>query len=189
MEAFRAINGAAGKNPLLDALMLFVSEDMIFVVLFILILYYLFALAAHRPEKRKLAAGTAVFILLNFALSGLLGLLFYTPRPFVHNRVNLLYPHMADSSFPSDHTIVSMSTALGLLKGERVLGGALIAVSLIIGYSRVYVGQHTPADVLFTYLVVIAADLLYNRFLRSRVESGYEKAERWFRARLQAGGR
>lgn len=185
MALFRMINHMAGKNPLLDTVMLFLSQDMIIVVVAFLILYYVFGFVNHDISERKLAVSAAVFTMMNLGLAALLGVFFYVPRPFIHHRVNLLYPHVADSSFPSDHATATMSAALGLLKGERKIGLILIAASLAVGFSRVYVGHHTPADIIGSYLIVIGMNIVYNTFIRSFVDRGYERIERVIDKRLK----
>jgi membrane-associated phospholipid phosphatase len=59
---------------------------------------------------------------------------FFVDRPFVHNRVNLLYPHVKDSSFPSDHATSTMCIGLGLWKGERRVSLILMLVSFAVGF-------------------------------------------------------
>jgi undecaprenyl-diphosphatase len=189
LALFRWINSLAGKNPFLDALMLFLSKDMIFLVALFLVLLYVFGFVDHRICERKLAVNAAVFALMNLGLAALCGVFFYVPRPFIHHKVNQLYPHAADSSFPSDHSTATMSAALGILKGRRKLGLLLIFVSLAAGFSRVYVGHHTPADVIGTYLAVIISSVLYNTFIRGLIDRAYERVETAIGGRLKAAGR
>ena len=49
---------------------------------------------------------------INLFLVFLIALVYYVPRSFVTNKVNLLLPHTPDASFPSDHVIGTMSIAL-----------------------------------------------------------------------------
>lgn len=63
-------------------------------------------------------------------------------RPFVHNKVNLLISHSADASFPSDHATGTMGIALRLRKYNRILGMIMTILSIVVGFSRVYVGNH-----------------------------------------------
>lgn len=188
MAFFRLINNMAGKNRLLDLFMRFLSQDMIFVVAAVVLLLYVFGFVDHNREERKLAVNTAVFTLLNLGLAALLGVFFYMPRPFVRHRVHLLYPHVADSSFPSDHATATMSVALGIGKNEKKSGLLLMLVSLAVGFSRVYVGHHTPADIVGTYLLVILSDFLYNTFIRRFVDRLYEKVESGVAGRIRTAG-
>lgn len=186
---FYLINGMAGKNVILDSIMLFLSQDMIFVFAACLLIYAVFGGVHHSLAQRKSAAGAIVFSLLCLGVAALLSALIYVPRPFVRGRVNLLYPHKADSAFPSDHATLTMSVALGLGKGEKKLGLVLALISLAVGFSRVYVGHHTPADILGSYLMVFLLGVVYNLFIRRYVEQAYEKSERLILKKWERKGR
>ena len=49
---------------------------------------------------------------------------------------------------PSAHAANSMGPALFVLRFAPVTGSILVALSLLVGYSRVYLGLHYPGDVL-----------------------------------------
>jgi membrane-associated phospholipid phosphatase len=57
-------------------------------------------------------------------------------------------PGPTDYSFPSDHTTVAVALAAGLWLIDRRLGAIGAAVALLEGFSRVYLGQHYPHDVI-----------------------------------------
>ncbi|HEX2349074.1 MAG TPA: phosphatase PAP2 family protein [Ktedonobacterales bacterium] len=108
---------------------------------------------------------------LALCLNILLGALIFEPRPFISHPslAHKLIAHAADASFPSDHEAVAMSIALTLVfyviwllgrfsrerAGARLgrvapaLLGALLAVAMavLIGFARVYVGVHYPIDI------------------------------------------
>jgi undecaprenyl-diphosphatase len=51
-------------------------------------------------------------------------------------------------SFPSGHAAASLSVALGLLSTVAPpVGVALVALALLVGISRCYLGVHYPGDV------------------------------------------
>lgn len=72
-------------------------------------------------------------------------------------QVHLLLPHAADSSFPSDHAAAAFAIAVVLVAVHRRLGSLLLLTAALIGFARVYVGDHYPGDVLVGAGVGVAA--------------------------------
>lgn len=62
-------------------------------------------------------------------------------------------PGATDYSFPSDHTVVAAALAAGLWLIDRRLGMIGTVLALVEGYSRVYLGQHYPHDVVAAMLL------------------------------------
>ncbi|WP_321342643.1 phosphatase PAP2 family protein [Breoghania sp.] len=103
-------------------------------------------------------SGTALFVVLAIsggsALSSLLKLLFGRPRPDLVPHLDVIHT----ASFPSGHATISTLTYLTLaalvarvVTRKRVrayLIGCAVALALIIGASRIYLGVHWPSDVL-----------------------------------------
>jgi undecaprenyl-diphosphatase len=112
-------------------------------------------------------------------ISYLIGFIYYVPRPFVNNKVNLLFPHIADASFPSDHAIGTMSIAVGLNKYNRTLGNISILISILVGISRVFVGHHYPIDVVGAYALVFIVNYIYGKLIKDKVQTIYFKVEEY----------
>ncbi|MFC4295906.1 phosphatase PAP2 family protein [Novosphingobium tardum] len=106
---------------------------------------------------------TAVFVALSVAtgalFSGALKELFFRPRPEV-------VPHLVEvtsASFPSGHAMnsavvyLTLATLLGRsqedVRGRVYLLCAAIALTLMIGFSRVFLGVHWPSDVVAGWAV------------------------------------
>ena len=86
------------------------------------------------------------------------------PRPFVNNDVNLLYEHSLSTSFPSDHSLGSMSIALGLNVGIGVLSKINMFLAVFVGFTRVYVGHHYPLDVIGGFILAYIICVVYNKY-------------------------
>lgn len=88
--------------------------------------------------------------LLGLLVNQLIGLLWTHPRPFMIGLGHTLIPHVADSSFPSDHLTLWWAVAFSFLAlpGSRRLGAALAVLGLPIAWARIYLGVHFPLDML-----------------------------------------
>lgn len=178
MEFFRLINNLANKNSILDKIMIFFSKDVLYIFVAVLAMVFVLGVTKKRSEYRKIAVTTFIMTVINLMLSFVIGSIYYVDRPFVNNKVNLLYPHVKDASFPSDHSIGTMSIALGLTKYNQLISFLLTILSVIVGFSRVYVGHHYPMDVIGSYIIAFGVNYVYNLKLRNKIESLYEAVEK-----------
>ncbi|OPD33063.1 phosphatase [Clostridium botulinum] len=178
MEFFRLINNLANKNSVLDKIMIFFSKDIPYIFMAIVAIVFILGITKKNCDYRKVAINTFIIAVINLTISFIIGGVYYMDRPFVHNKVNLLCIHAKNSSLPSDHAIGTMSTALGLRKYNKLLSLILTVFSIIVGFSRVYVGHHYPLDIIGAYIIVFATNYIYNLKLRNKVESLYEAVEK-----------
>lgn len=122
---FQLVNAPAGSHPILDALMIFSANSLIFLWPLLLLMVWGIPVSwrrrALRPgeaeiiqERRALVLWVAFASLLGYALNLLLEQFIFEPRPFVTHKVNLLVAHAADASFPSDHSAWSFAV-VGML--------------------------------------------------------------------------
>ncbi|MFC4076073.1 undecaprenyl-diphosphatase [Salinithrix halophila] len=152
---FQWINSFAGKNPLLDGLMMGMTAYGPYgfaILLFLMLLNW-------RSKSQRIGGFYAgVTLMLAFIISYGIGQCWSRERPFVtHDQVNVLLHHAADSSFPSDHTTGAFAIAFALWYHNRFLGGILLVLALMIGISRPFVGHHYPGDVLAAILIAFLA--------------------------------
>jgi undecaprenyl-diphosphatase len=140
------INGWAGHSHLLDSVMLFMAKYAIFV---------LFAVAAGcvgyyvYKKEWKTVAYFASTLVVTFVLLKLASMLNVDHRPFMDHQLTQLLPHTSGASFPSDHTTASTGTAMAVLFFTKFkkTGWILLLVAALIGFSRIFVGVHYPADI------------------------------------------
>ncbi len=184
MEIFRLINNLANKNTALDGIMIFFSKYVPYIFMAVIVIVFLLGITQKNSDYRKIAVNTFVITVINLVLSFIIGGIYYVDRPFVNNKVNLLFSHTKDASFPSDHATGTMSIALGLGKYNKSVSIILTILSVIVGFSRVYVGHHYPMDVIGAYVLVFITSYIYNLKLRSKVENLYEIVERKVATRL-----
>ncbi|ASS68673.1 MULTISPECIES: undecaprenyl-diphosphatase [unclassified Paenibacillus] len=164
-QIFEIVNGWAGRYAWLDSLMVFCAEYLVFVMLGILALLWL--TGRERNQKTVFQAGLAA------GLALLVGMLLISPavnhpRPFAASEhVHQLVAHAADASFPSDHSTLAFALAASVLFAKRRTGLLLLAMALMTGLGRVFVGVHYPADIagaaVLSLLAALAAHVLRNR--------------------------
>lgn len=170
---FELINHLALKSWLADAIMIFSSKFLPYLMALTIAAAFLYGVLFHDAAGRKNAVITSLLVAVNLLINFIIGSIIYIPRPFVSHKVNLLFHHVRDSSFPSDHATATMSTAVGLMRVNRVLGWVSVFLSLLVGFSRIYVGHHYPLDILGSYLIVIVTNVLFHRCLEEKAGALY----------------
>ena len=117
--------------------------------------FFVAGLIHDNKDLKQKAAYTAATILLNTATTTLLKNIVKRERPYkVYTGI---FPDQIESdySFPSGHTSSAFATATSLAITTKKWYVALpaFAWSASVGYSRIYLGQHYPSDVLMGALV------------------------------------
>lgn len=177
LEIFKLINNLANRNIFLDRIMIFFSKYVPYIFMFLLALVFISGVLNKNADERHEAFNAFILTVINLFLGFIIGSIYYEDRPFVHNKVNLLFQHVKDASFPSDHATGTMSIALGLKRYNRTLGRVMTILSIVVGFSRIYVGHHYPMDVIGAYAIVLLVSYVYNAKLRCKVDSIYDKIE------------
>lgn len=159
---FLWLNGLAGKNAALDALVTLLANEYLVPVGLALGLLFLWFAPRH-PERDRwqlaaLGAGLAVGIA-NAAVA-VSNNLYYRERPFADLAVHLLFYRPPDSSFPSNPAAVGFAVTTGVWLRDRSLAPPFFLLAAMLGLARVVAGVHYPSDVLAGALVGVAAALV-----------------------------
>jgi membrane-associated phospholipid phosphatase len=121
-------------------------------------------LVAALTRRVRLAAGLIVAGLLAYWLAKIVKGAVERPRPTgLIEDVVVRGPHVLDHGFVSGHAAVAAVVAAVLLPyvGRRA-GVVLVALALLVGLARVYVGAHLPLDVVGgAALAVVVACLVH----------------------------
>ncbi len=92
-------------------------------------------------------------------------------RPFAELGITeLLIPLPTDFSFPSGHTLASVSAALVILYMNRKWGIAACCLAALIIFSRMYLWVHYPSDILagaFIGAALSLAAIQVDKYLRN----------------------
>jgi len=113
-------------------------------------------LTLARNEKVGLAAQALLSLALVAVLIHLAAAVHADPRPFVVDpSLTPLFAHPADNGFPSDHTALSATVALLVMRYRRALGAVLLAASFLAGAARVAAHVHHTQDIVAGVLIAV----------------------------------
>lgn len=124
--------------------------------------YILILLIVFWCVDRRIAHRVALLFLFSMWLNGLLKEVFATPRPSADQGVRVLVREHS-FSFPSGHAQGAMTLwgALAWSFGSRILWIIAVALILLVGFSRIYLGAHYPVDVVGGYGIGAALLVLW----------------------------
>ncbi len=158
------------RTPLLDKFMQAVTwfgQEMLIIVIICLIYWCIDKPLAYQLGFTYFTAGLCVQAL---------KITCKVPRPWVldpaFHAVESALPGATGYSFPSGHTQGAVSLFMPLLlRAKRLWVKILCALAfLLVGFSRMYLGCHTPADVFASTVISIFFALLVWRFRRFLLE-------------------
>ena len=164
MEFLRILEGI--RSPALSAFMAAVTklgDETVFMVIAIA----LFWCVSKRQGYYVFAVGLG-----GTALNQWLKLIFRIPRPWVLDPnftiVESARAAAAGYSFPSGHTqnIVGTMGCVALSNRQRWLRAVCVALMLLVPFSRMYLGVHTPLDVGVSFVLAAALALALRPFFR-----------------------
>ena len=178
---FLHLNAAADTPHWLIDAGLFVANDLVYGVPLLLVALWL----AGTNSRRSAALLAFVIAMIALGANQLIGIVWYQPRPFVIGLGHTWTTHAPDASFPSDHLTLFTSVSLGLLLGgHRRIALATMAVGLLVGWARIYVGLHFPLDMAGSLVVAAASAVLVMPVWRRIGAVATAQAEDLYRALL-----
>ncbi len=148
---------------MLDILAIFIARDLIFllaiggVIVFVL---------ATKKDQVKLAKLGVLSASLAFLFSRLASLLYFNPRPFVEQGITPLIAHAANNGFPSDHALLGFTLASIVYVYNKKMGVCFFLAAAAIGALRVYLGIHSPEDIVGSLVSAVIAVALATMIVR-----------------------
>lgn len=144
------------KSDFLDTVMVTLSSNIFWGLIFLL--FVLYSVVRKNKKMQKLLFATAITLgCVDLFTYRVLKLNIERPRPCItyKGEVHLLQRYCSGyAGFPSNHASNSMAVAVFLLLAlKKKVARYGILTSVLVGYSRVYIGVHYPFDVLAGFLV------------------------------------
>ncbi len=133
-------------SPWLDAVMKYITHlsdgGAIWVVAAIVMMFI--------PKYRRYGVILSVVLISGAVLNSLiLKPVIGRARPFeALEQIMLLITPPGDASFPSGHTLVSVSSAIVILRANKKLGIAALVLAVLTAFSRMYLYVHFPTDII-----------------------------------------
>ncbi len=153
---FNLINGLATRVPLVDGAMRLLVNDYLIPTTLCLLAAALWFAGGSREERSRnqlVVLRLVVALLLANLLVKLCNLVYFRPRPFSVQAVNLLFYRPSDSSLPSNAAAVALTFAAVGWQASRRLGVIMGVMAALFSFARVYCGVHYPLDVVVGGLV------------------------------------
>lgn len=170
LELFSILNASSNPRPLVVALATYAADYAIYFLPLLLAGLWLWG----NSDRRGQLVSTFLGAELALGLNQIAGLIWFHPRPFMVPVGNTLVEHVADSSFPSDHVTFMAAIAIGLwwLACERIAAGLAAILTILVAWSRIYLGVHFPFDMaggLLTAVIGMLVILPFRPFLEGTV--------------------
>ncbi len=161
IRGFNWINSFALKWVWLDCLAIFFAKYFGYILILFLILFLLKSFRIKWPALIQIFIAP---VFSRFIVTEIFRWLWYRPRPFVENSINLLLNHSDVSSFPSGHSAFYFAISIVVYFYNKKIGFLFFLASFLICLSRVFCGIHWPTDILGGILIGIFSGWLIIRF-------------------------
>lgn len=160
---FFLIFNLSNHSPLLDILMIFGAEHLIFLMWFLI---FIFAIKGKTKDRKSLILFLISFPILYFIIK-LIHLFIFEQRPYIANEILPLISYRADdASFPSRHASISFAMAFAFLYFKSKWGIPILLLAAWVGISRVYVGVHYPMDIIGGIIVAIVSLIIARQIVK-----------------------
>jgi undecaprenyl-diphosphatase len=153
-SVFLWINGLSGHAAAIDEFFKGIANDYFAIIVGSLVLVWLWFTArdpAQRGKNQRTVLLAMVSIGIACALMVLSNHFYFRTRPFYNlpaDSINLLFYRPTDSSFPSNLAAVLFALAIAVFIKNKKYGSWLLALAVLIGFGRIYLGIHYPLDIL-----------------------------------------
>ncbi len=168
---FFPIYNLSHQSEMLDKIMVFITDYVLYLTMLLTLILAIKGKIAEKKAFLLIILGVPISILLIMEIH----LFIHEPRPFVAFNFAPLADNKPDLSFPSRHATLMAVMAFSYIYFKSKWSFLFLALTALVGISRIYVGVHYPLDILGGFIVgilamlfaIIFAKLKYSRlFLR-----------------------
>ena len=139
-----------------------------------------FALALFLMRKHRIALELLAIAVLSLGATYVLKYLFHAPRPYAIDPAVIFFDKDGGYGLPSAHALMSV-VILGWIAirhpRSHIIAWGSVALILLIGLSRVYLGVHYPSQVLAGWILGILFLYIF-RVIDKRLWSPFKKTLR-----------
>lgn len=148
---FHLLNDFVGAIPPLDGFVRLIVNDYTIPTIIALVAAGMWFAGANDEERQRNQRAViliALGILFSQALIKDFSYVYFRPRPFANEQVNLLFYRPSVSSFPSIPIAVAFTFAMGAWYANKNIAKILFGLGIVYALARVYAGVHYPSDVI-----------------------------------------
>lgn len=159
VSIFRFIYDLSEKFNLPQFVILFLAEDLAYILLGVLLIYILYSGKKHKQKIGIIISLAVSIIISRYAIVEGFRTLWHRPRPFVELN---LFEIVSESShsFPSAHASIFSAISTVIFFHNKKMGIAFFCTTLVIGLGRILAGVHYPSDIAAGLIVGIVSGLL-----------------------------
>ena len=156
---FHTINQLAFQNALIDRFMVWITTTGSVILFCGTIGYVLLKRYRHEKlsglvDRYSEYARIAKTLIVTYLFVACIKIIVALPRPFlVLDSVKSLIFYGGNNSFPSGHAAMFAALSVAVWYRHRWLGAILGVCTVLIGFSRVFVGVHYPLDVFAGFVI------------------------------------
>jgi len=155
---FQSINASPNAPALLIGIAKVFAEYALYALPIFFILLWLFG----GKTQKEIVLKSISIIVISLCIGQLISIFFPHPRPFMMGVGRTLIVHASNASFPSHHMLFFSAVFISSfwLKNYK-LSMIFLLLSLLIAWSRIYLGVHFPFDMIGAFLISLCVACLF----------------------------
>lgn len=168
-KLFQFVFGFARQSSFLDAVGVFASEILPFLIIFFILLLF-FRQKEWRPKFLFFIEVILAFVLARGILTQFFHFFFQQSRPYELLGLKPLVMTLG-TTFPSSHATIFFCLATSVFFFDKKLGSWALLIALLNGVARIFVGVHWPMDIVAGMVFGILSAVLMHEIFRPSFEA------------------